>query len=114
MSAGWQHSEKSVTSPKLPNASRETVTILHRLHFTSTLKRMATLVKVCVCGGTVFNSVHTVAKLRYFAHWAPSPEVPVCHAVDTFAVLQHLVQQLLQHCQELQPACQALMGLAVL
>ena len=48
MCTGWQHSEKSVTSPKLPNVSRETVTILHRLHFTSTLKRMATLVKVCV------------------------------------------------------------------
>ena len=46
--AGWQHSEKSVASPKLPNSSKETVTILHRLHFTSALKRMATLVKVCV------------------------------------------------------------------
>lgn len=44
--AGWQHSEKSVTSPKLPGKPKEVVTILHRLHFTSALKRMATLVKV--------------------------------------------------------------------
>ncbi len=44
--AGWQHSEKSVTSPKLPGKSKEVVTILHRLHFTSALKRMATLVRV--------------------------------------------------------------------
>ncbi len=44
--AGWQHSEKSVTSPKLPGKPKEVVTILHRLHFTSALKRMATLVRV--------------------------------------------------------------------
>ncbi len=44
--AGWQHAEKSVTSPKLPGKPKEVVTILHRLHFTSALKRMATLVRV--------------------------------------------------------------------
>ena len=44
--AGWQHSEKSVSSPKLQGTAKETVTILHRFHFTSALKRMAALVKV--------------------------------------------------------------------
>ena len=44
--AGWQHSEKSVTSPKLTGKPKEVVTILHRVHFTSALKRMATLVRV--------------------------------------------------------------------
>lgn len=49
---GWQHSEKSVTSPKLTGKPKEVVTILHRLHFTSALKRMATLVRVEHEGGS--------------------------------------------------------------
>ncbi|CAL8460618.1 g147 [Coccomyxa elongata] len=42
---GWAYAGGTLTSPKQAG-SKETATILHRFHFTSTLKRMAVVVKV--------------------------------------------------------------------
>ncbi len=44
--AGWAYAGGTLTSPKQAG-SKETATILHRFHFTSTLKRMTVVVKVC-------------------------------------------------------------------
>ena len=47
-----------MTSSKAGAGGKESVTILHRLHFTSTLKRMATLVKVtCPCSAMRSHSI---------------------------------------------------------
>lgn len=42
---GWTLSGGAVTSPKEGN-TREKITVVHRFHFTSALKRMAVTVKV--------------------------------------------------------------------
>lgn len=43
---GWSYSGGSVVSPRPAGGARETVTVLHRYHFSSALKRMAALVRV--------------------------------------------------------------------
>ena len=78
--AGWQHSEKSVTSPKLTGKPKEVVTILHRLHFTSALKRMATLVRVrsaasCLDIGITLYNEH-LCKLQN-----NTPDMSLCNFV---------------------------------
>jgi hypothetical protein len=42
--AGWSYSGGNITSPR--QAGKESVTILHRFHFTSALKRMTCILKV--------------------------------------------------------------------
>jgi magnesium-transporting ATPase (P-type) len=44
--AGWTYSGGSLVSPRATGGARETVTVLHRYHFSSALKRMAALVRV--------------------------------------------------------------------
>lgn len=44
--AGWTQSGAAVVSPRAGAEGRETVTVLHRFHFSSALKRMAALVRV--------------------------------------------------------------------
>ena len=46
MPAGWTQSGAAVVSPRGGAGGRETVTVLHRFHFSSALKRMAALVRV--------------------------------------------------------------------
>ena len=46
-SAGWAHAGGGICSPKKGGGSKESLTILHRFAFTSTLKRMAVIVKAC-------------------------------------------------------------------
>ena len=46
MPAGWTQSGAAVVSPRAGAEGRETVTVLHRFHFSSALKRMAALVRV--------------------------------------------------------------------
>ncbi|KAK9819655.1 hypothetical protein WJX72_000825 [[Myrmecia] bisecta] len=43
---GWSHSSGALTSFKREAGGKETVTILHRFHFSSALKRMAVLLRV--------------------------------------------------------------------
>ena len=50
--AGWTMSGGSVVSPK-EGSHREKITVLHRFHFTSALKRMAVTVKVSPCANSV-------------------------------------------------------------
>lgn len=50
--AGWTYAGGNLTSGKQAGG-KEVTTILHRYHFTSTLKRMTVIVKVCLknCAG---------------------------------------------------------------
>ena len=44
---GWSHTAGSVSSPKQAGVQRETGTIVQRFHFSSALKRMSAIVRVC-------------------------------------------------------------------
>lgn len=50
-----------MTSSKAGAGGKESVTILHRLHFTSTLKRMATLVKVTCSCSAMHHYPHSIS-----------------------------------------------------